>query len=294
MRLCHSDTTRPEGSQPKCRTAGTALAYHADMGGHASVHEGQTDARVLRGALGLSIAGVVLLLASELWIKSIDWLSAFAAQLGALLVVTGLISLIWEKWVKRSFAEEILDRVGLADRVRDSGLVFVGRPYADSEYWNSIIASAGQMDLALVAARTWRQAYRDALRKLAANPRAEVRIALPDYNDADGIGVLARRFSTTREELVRDIKEAESDFRKLFETQPGRLRLELCKAEFLYTYMRFDATIFVFFYALPGAVQTTSPIIGFNQGAASEYLQSQFEALLPPNTNYDAGADGTT
>jgi len=257
----------------------SALPYHEAMGESASDYEGQTDAWVLRGAIGLSAAGLGLLVLSELVLGSIQWLSACAAQLGGLLIVTGLISFTWEKWVKRSFTKELLDIVGLANRVRNAGLVFVGRPYEDSEYWNQVISAASQMDLAFVAARTWRRTYWDALSKIAANPRAEVRITLPDYTDLDGIRLLARRFSTTTDALVQDIKEAESDFRRLF-GQSDRFHLQLSRGEFLYTYMRFDATIFMFFYAVPYAELTRSPIIGFTQGEGSKYLEAQFDALF--------------
>jgi hypothetical protein len=89
----------------------------------------------------LSLVGVAALIGSETILVEPEWASAVSGQLGWLLIAIGLLGLGWEKMGKRELAEEVLEKAGLGERVRTSGLCYVGRPYADSEQWSSWLAA---------------------------------------------------------------------------------------------------------------------------------------------------------
>ncbi|MCL1556203.1 hypothetical protein [Xanthomonas nasturtii] len=74
------------------------------------------------------IGGVILLICAE-WFSFSEgylWLKSITSNLGALLVASVSIAMLWELFSKRSFLDELLAKTGLAEDIRTVGIT--GRP----------------------------------------------------------------------------------------------------------------------------------------------------------------------
>ncbi|MEI2762483.1 hypothetical protein [Methanothrix soehngenii] len=71
----------------------------------------------------LVIVGILFLIPDKYYssIEIMDLILSILHELGAILIATGIVALIWELIAKRSFFEEIMEKIELADQIRDSG-----------------------------------------------------------------------------------------------------------------------------------------------------------------------------
>ncbi|MGZ8709517.1 MAG: hypothetical protein ACXW28_04765, partial [Thermoanaerobaculia bacterium] len=68
-------------------------------------------------------------------------------EVGAVVVVTGLLTIFWELIAKRSFAEELLARVGTGKEIAASGLVGVTPNFHRDIDWPDLFRNTRELDI---------------------------------------------------------------------------------------------------------------------------------------------------
>lgn len=199
---------------------------------------------------------------------------------GALLFVTGALSVLWELRGRRAFTEEVLSAADLSSDITNAGLKRVVMRYLDVE-WDRLLTEAGHVDLFFAYAQTWRNAHASGLRRLVARGGTRLRVILPDRDNEPLMSLLAAKFGYTPAELQAHVDNAESDFANLGRQAATGASVEVCRtAEFpVFTYYRFDRRCFAVLYSqAPGRAEV--PTFECEQGGTlAAFFRGQFDAL---------------
>lgn len=173
-----------------------------------------TNLRIILTAVLVGTLGASLLYLSgrpTLWKDRVAG-QAFVAQLGGLLLAAVTLSILWEFAGKRSFAAEILAKVGLGADIERAGIVRVTDQYLKEVEWDSYFEGVHRLDIVVAYGRTWRRAHWEQLTAISRKGDARIQVILPDPLDAQSLAVLADRFSRTPAKLHDDIVEAAQEF----------------------------------------------------------------------------------
>lgn len=228
-------------------------------------------------ALGVGLVYLSGVLAGS---KSPNALETTIREIGALLFVTGALTVFWDLRGRRALTNEVLAAANLSSDVTAAGLRRVAARYLTVD-WDDFLGSAAHADLFFAYARTWRMAHATGLRRFAAREGTRLRVILPDMTDEGLMAQLAAKFRYTPAELASMVQEAESDFDNLARQASSRSNVDLRRTkEFpVFTYYRFDRTCFGVLYAqAPG--RTDVPTLECVQGGTLyAFFRDQFEAL---------------
>lgn len=230
----------------------------------------------------ISVVGVALLVLSTVF-EGDGGPSAFTVivrELGGLLVVTGVVSVLWELRGRRAFTAEVLAAAQLSTEVQEAGIRRVANRYRDLN-WDAHLASAQDVDLFFAYAATWRANHATALAQLVRRRSTRLRVVLPDPEDVALITQLAKQFKYSHEKLYGLIKDAQAEFERLGRQAEKTSTVELrwTRRFPIYTYYRFDRTCACVFYAQAYG-RTEVPTIEFEQGGSmSAFFHEQFDRL---------------
>ena len=249
-------------------------------------------ARALTNLAAWQIAiGVITLGVFLMWLSAAlqepsgpSGLEATIQEVGALLVVTGTLTVFWDLRGRRALTDEVLAAASLSTDVTESGLRRITTRYLDVE-WDALIAESAHVDLYFAYAQTWRNTHATALRRLVSRGGTRLRVILPDRTDDALMNTLAAKFRYTADDLKGRIADAEADFENLRRQASDDAVVEVRRTrEFpVYSYYRFDRRSFAVLYAAaPG--RTDVPTIETEQGGwLSTFLYEQFRALWEPS-----------
>jgi hypothetical protein len=201
-------------------------------------------------------------------------------EVGALLVVTGALSVFWDLRGRRALTNELLSAADLSSDITTAGLRRIVMRYLDVE-WDSLLNTANHVDLFFTYAQTWRNTHVNGLRRLVAREGTRLRVILPDRDNAALMAQLAAKFSYTTPQLQSYIDNAESDFANLSRQAAPQATVELRRtAEFpVFTYYRFDRRCFSVLYSqASGRVEV--PTFECEQGGTLYgFFRGQFDKL---------------
>jgi len=201
-------------------------------------------------------------------------------EVGALLVVSGVITVFWDLRGRRALTDEVLHAANLSSDVTSAGLRRVPTRYLDVE-WDRYLAEAVHVDLFFAYARTWRMTHATALRQLVARSGTRLRVVLPDRSDPQLMALLAAKFGYTAAELRSHIEDAESDFENLRRQASQDCQVEIRAArEFpVFSYYRFDRVCIGVLYAQARG-RTEVPTFECEQGGTLYgFFRDQYESL---------------
>ena len=244
----------------------------------------------LRGflaALVIAIVGVSFLYFSaskDLWEGREVW-QTVVQNIGALLLVMGAITLLWEFWAKRAFLDEVLAKVQMADEVKQAGFVRVTDSFHRDIDWETLFRSVKKLDIFFAYGYTWRSTHAEELKKVAARKGARIRIVLPDPEDTQTVSELARRFNFTPEKIIELIRDAEKDFRNLHICADSGAQIDIwfLPATPQFSFYRFDSLAI---FALYSHSRERTPIPTFvveMGGTLYDYIRKEFDAMIRPD-----------
>jgi hypothetical protein len=162
------------------------------------------------------LVGIGLLALSaqhEWWLKH-PWAEVVIREVGSLILVTGLLSLWWERIARRAVAEEVLTRIGTNQDIARAGLVRVTDTFHRDIDWQRHFRSAHEIDVYFAYGRTWLATHIDDLRD-AAERGATIRVILPDPQNDEVTRNLAHRFAMERQQIVELIQQSTENIRAL-------------------------------------------------------------------------------
>jgi hypothetical protein len=196
----------------------------------ASLHKERTSLRTFVAALVVLLAGIALLGITNGW----GWLttnhrtiSAVLRDVGALMVASVAVTLIWELSSKRAFVAELMsqgrtsvqdliERTILTQQLQGAGLIGFTTDFSYGIDWLGMFRGAGRVDLFFSYARSWLNNNAAQLQELARRDGCRVRVVLPDPNNPQLMAELARRFEKTADEIVANINATSNDLVRIF------------------------------------------------------------------------------
>lgn len=230
--------------------------------------------------VGFVAAGLLLLWVAALprVVAASSW-SPFLGQLGGLLAATGLLTIAWDLWGKRTFADEVFAKARVGADVARSGIVRITDQWLAEVEWRDLFRGARTLDIFVAYANTWRNAHRADLQRLLARPDARVRVFLPDTDDPETMALLAFRFNTTVDVLKQKILEAVADYRAMGEAARGSVKVYLRKGDIVFSAYRFDNRAVLTLYSHSRQRQTAVPAFVVAGGDLFRFVQSEIEAI---------------
>lgn len=229
------------------------------------------------------IAGVFLMFLSvQGWAEGIG--EALLGQVGGLLVATGLLTVVWELYGRRTFAAEMFAKAKLSADVVDSGITRVTDQYLDDVEWSDLFEGAAHVDIVVAYANTWRNTHRQRLQRVARAKSSRIRVFLPDPDDLQTMSNLAQRFDTTPESVVAKINEAITEYKSLAQPGGGVVEVYVRAGDALFSAYRFDGRAVLTLYSHGRERRTSVPTWVVTGGELFSFVRQEIDAIHDQST----------
>jgi hypothetical protein len=204
---------------------------------------------------------------------------ALLGQAGGLVLATGLLTVAWDLFGRRAFADEVLAKAGLSADVARAGIVRVTNQYLAEVEWMSLFRDVSKLDIVVAYAATWRNTHRASLQQVARRSDSRIRVFLPDPDDVQTVAVLAERFSAQPADLIAKINEAIRDFRSL--TVPGGATIEvwLRAGDAVFSCYRFDSNAVLTLYSHARERRSQVPTFVVSGGELFDFVYNEVSAI---------------
>lgn len=245
-----------------------------------------TNSRLYLVAVLVAVAGLALLYAGgrDDWFRSRPGLQILISQVGSVLLAAVALSLLWEWFGKRSFADEILEKVGIGSDVDRAGLTRITDQYLKDVEWERYLQGAEKLDIVVAYARTWRRTHWAQLQDVAKSSKARIRIILPDPAHHATLVVLADRFSRTPPDLKTDIDEAIADFCSLTTDGGAQVELYLHKGDYVFSCYRMDSVAVISMYSHSRKRRSVPTIVCRSGGSLFDFVYDEITDMIESAT----------
>lgn len=240
-----------------------------------------TTTSLILVAVLIAAVGVLLLYLGELtgdWWTRHPSIQALVRDLGALLIVSAAIGVIWDLVGKRSFAREVLETARTSTDVEAAGLVRIGTNYVDEPDWEALFATVRKLDIFLAYGSTWRNTHLEKLRKLAQSG-GRIRVYLPDPDGTVAIAQLADRFDKAAADLLNLIDEARRAYQAIPSSAGGSVEVFFRSGDAVFSCYRFDGTAVLTLYTHRRQRTGVPTIVCRDGGSLYQFVRDEFTAL---------------
>lgn len=180
--------------------------------------------------------------------RSNQALRTLMEQLGGLLIVSSLLSTLWELVGKRAFAREVLEDTRISAEIEASGLKRISTQFFDDAAWEQCFKGVQKLDIFAAYAQTWRNMNLARLQKVANRSNGRIRVYLADPDDEFTMATLAQRFGTDPQELRRRIWATKEGFEDLRVAGGASIDVFFWPGDRVYTFYRFDNRAIISMY----------------------------------------------
>lgn len=232
------------------------------------------------------LIGYVITSDHELW-TNLPILHSLVRDLSNLLILSFPILLIWELYLKRSFAEEIIGLMQTSNDVLESKLVQISFDPQEIN-WKGMFEGTKDIDILFTYGKSWRGNNERLIKNyLNSNSliKGKIRIIIPDFNNEVVLNELAIRYEKSIEGLRERIKTAISDFVEMDINRKNGPKLEiwLIKLSPVFASYRFDNNIILSLYSHKGKMEVPH-FITEKEGKLYKYVKNQIDTLLNPQS----------
>jgi hypothetical protein len=217
---------------------------------------------------------------SPYWIINNEMVIELLKEISDLVAAAGLVAIIWELSIRRTFFNEVMEKVGLATDVDKAGLISVTTRFYQDVDWQNLFRNTERLDILFSYGGTWRGLNTLELSNLA-NRGASVRVLLPNPANEDLMTQLGERYNATSQTVVTRIKEAEGDFHNKFSGERARnLEVRYINNAPVFDIYKFtDISILTLFSHRKGKTSVPALIVR-KDGTLFNFMQEEFEAIL--------------
>lgn len=251
------------------------------------VYVERTNLRTSLLALLVALAGLGLVAVAELALDSIAWLQVLLRDLGALLVASVAIAILWELFARRSLLAELLAETNLVDDIETTGLARVSEKWQGEVDWPSLFNASSTFACFFMYARTWRNSYRDNLLRFARRPGASACIVLPDPDIPSLVTHLATRIGVEPADMEARIRETTREIQDFFSARQGmKASLAIWYAPIapVFSYYKFDNTaVFTLYKHSIEKIEVPTFVVR-KGGTLYDFLSKDFESLVGVTT----------
>ncbi|WP_435202207.1 hypothetical protein [Janibacter sp. GS2] len=212
------------------------------------------------------------------WAPNLSSLKLVVEQVGALLVATGALAILWELRGKRDLVDEVLAKVGVADDVKETGIFRASMDWRVVP-WSELIANAREIDIHISYGSTWLSTHSAELKDFSLKRGKKLRYLLPDPEDAETMSVLASRFDYTPEIVQGKVREAARDVAELSRQGKADIRIWYRKGAPTFTGYRFDDTYVVTLYQ-HRTERTPVPTLMISGGSFGKFFSEDLDSIV--------------
>ncbi len=200
-------------------------------------------------------------------------------QLGGLLIVAGLLSVLWELLGKRAFAREVLDDTRLATELEASGIKRVGMQFFEEAVWEECFKGVEKLDIFVAYAQTWRHINLPRLQAIAQRPNGRIRIYLADPDDQQTIETLSARFKSDPNDLRQKIEATKRDFEALRVANGASIEVFYWSGDRLFTFYRFDNKVILSMYRHTGRSPVLPTFVCESGGSLYQFVYDELRVI---------------
>lgn len=232
--------------------------------------------------LGLGILLLYITADNNGWVNHKSWQTVIQ-QIGGLLLVTVVITLLWELFGKRAFLDEILAKAKISKELTFSGIIQITDSFHRDLDWSTYFRSVNKLDIFFTYGRTWRNTHLDDLKQVAASRNARIRVVLPDPEDEQTVNELARRFNYTPSELIKLIRETEVYFKDLIlptGSNGAKISIWFLPAVPHFSFYRFDRIAILALYTHRLERTAVPTFVCEMGGTLYDYIRKEFDDMI--------------
>ena len=235
---------------------------------------------VLLAAIGVAFIGLGFILASILWLQDYPVWQALSREAGALLLVSGVITLLWDLLGKRALLDEVLAKAQLSRDIDEAGVSRITDSFQSEKLdWASYFRAGNNLDLFVSYARSWRNTHLEELRRLARKKNARIRVVLPDPEDEQTVLELSRRYDYAPDRLVSLIEEAKVEFDRLRSPSGASVEVWFLPVAQTFSFYIFDQIAIIALYTHRRERLPVPTLVCDKGGWLHEYLRKEFDAM---------------
>lgn len=242
---------------------------------------------------------IVALLAFIIGLGLLYWSASMAKpwdnivrELGAMLLVTVSLGVLWEFLGKRMLVDEVLEKVRISTDIQRAGVLQIVDNFHDLE-WKGWFEHATNLTVFVAYGHTWFRSHAQELQSLVARSGCRIHVLLPDPAQPELLSALARRFAMTPEDLRKRIEEAVRNYHALEPVKDSTVEVTLVKSPPLFTFYMFEnVAIFV-----PHSHRSQAPVPAFvvrEGGSLYNYLCEELDALVKSGIRLERPRDGAS
>jgi len=205
---------------------------------------------------------------------------ALIDNLGALLVISVALGLIWELVGKRSFAREVLETLNVATDLETAGIQSIGTQWLQDPDWIDLFKDVRELDIFVAYGSTWRNAHLGQLQNIANRNDAHIYIYLADPGNEAIVRTLAARFNQTPEDLRQRVAATKEDFETLRNSGRADIQVFYFPGDRVFSFYRFDDQIVMTLYRHAKGRSAIVPTLVCKKGGTFyEFLKSELDAI---------------
>jgi hypothetical protein len=175
-------------------------------------------------SVAVVVLGAMAMLVARQWMGGGTVAEKIVDDLGSLLIATGLISLAWDLWAKRTLIDEVMATARLGEQVTTSGLTATYADFSTIEEWKDLFDGSESLDLCFMYARSWLGSHVVQLNEFAKKDRWAVRAFMPDPEDPTLMTLLGAKLEIPADDVRKRILESERELRDTFKAADGKAR----------------------------------------------------------------------
>lgn len=240
------------------------------------------------------LCGASLLIWSEVsdTAKSTLWLKSVSSNLGALLIASVSIAILWELFSKRAFLDELLAKTGLAEEIKKIGLIGMALSPVRGPDFPKLIKSAERLDIFVCYANTWRANFQDDLKTLARKKNCRIRLIVPNPENLDLMRELSKRFgSAGAEQMKEKIGGAIDEYKSLFLSANNStldFSVWVHDTSPLASFYRFEKVAVLTLYKHAPGRGATPTLIVERDGELYSFIENEVDAMIKGTGSHPA------
>jgi hypothetical protein len=205
---------------------------------------------------------------------------ALINNLGALLVISVALGLIWELAGRRSFAREVLETFNISADVDKAGIRHIGTRWLQDPDWIELFNNARELEIFVAYGSTWRNAHLGQLQDIAKLNGRRINVYLADPTNESLIETLAKRFEQTTSDLRQRVIDTKDDFENLRVSGGAEIQVFYFRGDRVFSFYRFDNQYVMTLYRHAKGRSAMVPTLVCNKGGTFyDFLESELAAI---------------
>jgi hypothetical protein len=243
-----------------------------------------TNLNTTRISLALFFIGSLLrwLAGSQYWWFADNLaITDLSKEVFALIAASGLVAFIWEKSIKRTFFNEVMEKVGLATDVDKAGLSRITMEFYRDIDWKMFFRNVKNLDILFSYGGTWRSINTLELSEIADRQGVSVRVILPNPTNGALMEQLGQRYSIDKSVMINRVKEAENDFHSKFDDHASsHLTVLFTDTAPIFDFYKFDNVAVITLFSYRKGKNPVPAIIVKRGGTLYKFIEEELKAFV--------------